>query len=110
MHEGQNLELPMNHFLLFQIGDQTFRLSIFNVDRVVRAVQITQLPFSNENILGIVDVQGSVIQVINSRKLFKIPEKDIELSDQFIIVKAYGSRFILIADLALEVIDLSFQN
>ncbi|MDA8405250.1 MAG: chemotaxis protein CheW [Deltaproteobacteria bacterium] len=100
----------MSHFLLFQIGDQSFALNLPNVERVVRAVEITPIPSFDKYILGIVDVQGTIIKAINTRKLVGIPQREIELSDQFIIINTDGRRFILIADSVSSVVDLTIHE
>ncbi|MGA8830806.1 MAG: chemotaxis protein CheW [Desulfomonilaceae bacterium] len=100
----------MSHFLLFQIGDQSFALSLSNVERVVRAVEITPVPSCEKYILGLVDVQGIIIKTINTRKLVGIAQREIELSDQFIIINAVGQRLILVADSVSSVVDLAIHE
>jgi len=100
----------MNHFLLFQIDDQNFAINLTDIERVVRAVEITPVPSCDKYILGIVDVQGDVIQAVNTRKLLGTPERETELSDQFIIVKVSGKRAILVVDSVLGVSDLPVQS
>lgn len=100
----------MNNFLIFQIDDQRFALTLSDVERVVRAVEVTPLPLSERYILGLVDVQGPVLMVINSRKVLGIPEKEVELSDQFIILKTSLNRVILVADSVIGVVTLAVQD
>jgi purine-binding chemotaxis protein CheW len=101
---------PMNNFLIFQIDDQRFALTLSDVERVVRAVEVTPLPLSERYILGLVDVQGPVLMVVNSRKVLGIPEKEVELSDQFIILKTSLNRVILVADSVIGVVPLAVQD
>jgi purine-binding chemotaxis protein CheW len=101
---------PMNNFLIFQIDDQRFALTLSDVERVVRAVEVTPLPSAERYILGLVDVQGPVLMVVNSRKVLGIPEKEVELSDQFIIVKTSLNRVILVADSVIGVVPLAVQD
>ena len=104
------METSMNHFLLFQIDDQNFAINLNDIERVVRAVEVTQVPSCDKYILGIVDVQGDVIQAINTRKLLGLLERETELSDQFIIVKVSGKTAILVVDSVLGVSDLPLQS
>jgi purine-binding chemotaxis protein CheW len=58
------------------------------VDRVVRAAAITPLPKAPEIVLGVLDLQGQVIPVVNLRRRFRIPERALRTSDQFVIARA----------------------
>jgi len=58
------------------------------VERVVRAAAITPLPKAPEIVLGVLDFQGQVIPVINLRRRFRIPERALRTSDQFVIARA----------------------
>ncbi|MCX5873513.1 MAG: chemotaxis protein CheW [Deltaproteobacteria bacterium] len=100
----------MNHFLLFKVDDKNFGLNLLNVERVVRSVEVTPLPSSQEYLLGLVDVQGSVIQALNTRRLLGAPERDIELSDQFIIAKTSGHSLILVVDSVFGVVEFPLKN
>jgi purine-binding chemotaxis protein CheW len=104
------MEIQMNHFLLFKVDDKNFGLNLLSVERVVRSVEVTPLPSSPEYLLGLVDVQGSVIQALNTRRLLGIPERDIELSDQFIIAKTSDHSLILVVDSVFGVVEFPLQN
>ena len=58
------------------------------MERVVRAAAITPLPKAPEIVLGVLDFQGQVIPVINLRRRFRIPERALRTSDQFVIARA----------------------
>jgi len=54
---------------------------------VIPAAALTQIPQAPEIVLGILDLQGHVIPVINLRKRFCLPEKAIGCDDQFVIAR-----------------------
>ncbi len=110
IEHGRSMSDLMNNFLIFQIDDQHFALTLLDVERVVRAVEVTPLPSSERYILGVVDVQGSVLMVVNTRKVLGTPEKELELSDQFIILKTSLNRFVLVADSVIGVARLAAQD
>ena len=71
--------------LAFFLDDQQFGLHLPAVQRVVRAVEITPLPKGPEIVLGVMNVQGRIIPVVNVRKRFRLPEEEMNLNDQLII-------------------------
>ncbi len=92
------METCSNYFVIFKIDEQHYALSLLNVERVVRAVQITSIPSKQKYVLGVVDVQGNVTPVLNTRNLLDAPDKEIDLSDQFIISKNSNRKVILVVD------------
>ncbi|MEI6134826.1 MAG: chemotaxis protein CheW [Desulfomonile sp.] len=104
------METFSNHFVIFKVDDQDYALSLLNVERVVRAVQITRLPSNDKYVLGVVDVQGEVVQVLNTRRILDSPDKEIDLSDQFVISKSANRKLILVADSVPGVYELSVQE
>jgi purine-binding chemotaxis protein CheW len=73
--------------VVFRLDDVRLALSLSAVDRVVRAVEITPLPKAPAIVLGIINVQGQVLPVFNLRRRFRLPERELELSDHFIIAR-----------------------
>ena len=91
--------------LEFMIVDQQYALFLDSVDKVVRAVEVTPLPDAPESVLGVVDVQGQVLPVLNIRKRFGIPDKEIDLTDQLIIARTKRRMVVLLVDRVNGVIE-----
>lgn len=93
--------------LVFLIDGQRYAVPLGVVQRVVRAAEITPLPQAPPIVLGMLDVAGSVLPVLNVRSRFRLPEREIRPTDQFLIAHA-GQRVVALAiDAAAEVLDLS---
>lgn len=91
--------------LVFTLDTRLYALHLAAVERVVRAVELTPLPKVPELILGLVNVQGRIIPVINTRRRFGLPEQDLELSDRFILANTARRTVALVADETIGVID-----
>ncbi|MCP4177644.1 MAG: chemotaxis protein CheW [bacterium] len=87
-----------NQLLAFSIDKHVYALPYSIIERVVQAVEITPLPNSAEIIEGIINVHGFVIPVINLRRKMNLQDKEVELSDKFIITKTSKRTVALIAD------------
>ena len=90
--------------LVFTIEEQRYALRVSSVERIVRAVEITPLPKAPEIILGLVNVRGRVIPVVNTRRRFGRPEREIELSDRFILANTSERTVSLVVDEVDDVI------
>lgn len=102
----------MNDFaqlLVFCLDDQRYALRLEAVERVVRAVEVTPLPDAPEIVHGIINVQGRIVPAINMRKRFRLPEKELCPSDQFIICSASQRTFALAADAVHGIVECPKQ-
>jgi purine-binding chemotaxis protein CheW len=93
----------IDRLVIFLLNDQRYGLPLVTVDRVVRMVCITPLPKAPDIILGIVNVQGQVIPVINMRRRFCLPEREITLTDQLVIAHTALRPVALVVDAVLDV-------
>jgi chemotaxis signal transduction protein len=93
-------------WVLFLLDEQTYGLHIWEVERIVRAVEVKPLPESPAHIRGIVNVQGQVLPVVDLRVRFGQPTRDIRLEDHFIIARTGGVSLVLPVDAALGSADV----
>ncbi len=87
-----------NQIVAFTLDDQHFGLDLASVERIVRVVEITPLPEAPAPILGIINVEGRVMPVLNTRKWLGFPEREIELQDVLVIVSVNGRSMALLVD------------
>ena len=92
---------------VFMLGDSRYGLPLNAVDRAVRAVEITPLPKAPDIVLGVVNVQGRVIPVINLRRRFRLPEREIALTDQIIIAHTARRSLALVTDAVHGIVECS---
>lgn len=84
--------------LIFTVNAQRYALHLDAVERIVRAVAITPLPESSPGLLGVVNVQGRIVPVVNFRKRFRLPMRDVDLNDRLIIATAVDRTVALLVD------------
>lgn len=93
------------HLVIFNLDEQSYALYLVAVKRIVRLVEITPLPKAPEIVLGILNLQGEIIPVVNIRRRFRLPERETDLNDQLIIAKTQRRTFALAADSVSGVIE-----
>jgi purine-binding chemotaxis protein CheW len=84
--------------VIFTLDEQRYALPLSTVVRVVRTVEITPLPKAPEIVLGIINAQGQIIPVVNMRRRFHLPEREMNLSDQLIIAHTSQRPIALVVD------------
>ncbi|MFO0794518.1 MAG: chemotaxis protein CheW [Candidatus Brocadiaceae bacterium] len=73
--------------VVFTLDDNRFALPLSPVERVVRMVEITPLPKAPEIVMGVINVEGRIIPVVNIRRRFRLPEGNCNLYNQIILAK-----------------------
>lgn len=91
--------------LAFRLDGQRYGLPLASVERVVRIAEITPLPKAPEVVLGVINVQGRVIAVVDVRKRFRLPQRDRALSDLLIIARTPARAVALVADAVAGVVE-----
>lgn len=98
------------YLIVFTLGNQRYALPLVAVDRVLRMVAITPLPKAPDIVLGLVNIQGRVIPVINMLRRFGMPEREIALSDQLVVAHTARRPVALVADTVLDVVACPAQG
>ena len=75
----------MMQLVVFFLDGQRYGLHLSTVRRVVRAVEVRALPSAPGIVLGVINIEGRIIPVINVRRRFGLPDKEIDLDDHFIV-------------------------
>ena len=101
---GEATERPL---VVFSLDDQRYALALARVQRAIRVVAITPLPNAPAIVLGIVDLGGVVVPVIDTRRRFNHPPRDGRLSDHFIIATTGKRTVALLVDETKGVIEAS---
>ena len=96
--------------VVFTVDEEHYALNLACVERIVRAAEITHVPDASPLVLGVINVEGRIIPVVNTRKRLGLPEREIELSDLFLIVHEKGREIALVADQVMPVMEVSEEQ
>jgi purine-binding chemotaxis protein CheW len=96
--------------VVFSLDDRRYALDLARVQRSIRVVAITLLPEAPAIVLGIIDLGGVVIPVINIRKRFDHPPRDVRLSDHLIVATTGKRTVALLVDETKGVIEISAES
>ncbi len=87
-----------NQMVVFRLGDQRYALMLAVVERIVRAVEVIPLPKSPEIVMGVINVEGRILPVLNVRGRVGQPNKEITPGDHFLIARAARREVVLVID------------
>jgi purine-binding chemotaxis protein CheW len=103
------LELT-NQYLTFKLDSDLFAVDVSKAREVLDFAEVTRVPQTPDYMLGVINLRGSVVPVINLRRKFGMKEAertvdtciiviDIEVNDDTVVVG-------VVADAVQEVLDL----
>jgi purine-binding chemotaxis protein CheW len=92
-------------FLVFGLNGNRFAISLTDVQRVVRVVEITPLPEPPDGVRGVINVEGQIIPVMDLRHQLHLPEAEITVSDYLIMVHNHKGRMALLVNEVLWIIE-----
>ncbi len=99
-------EDPEIQWIRFNLGDETYGIAARQVNEVIRVGDITPVPGAAEQILGIVNLRGNVVTVLDMRSLLGIERKPVDESSRIIIAETAGQAVGLLVDSVAEVVYL----
>lgn len=91
--------------IVFSLNEQCYGLPLHLVTKVLRAVEVTPVPKATNLILGVVNVHGEVMPVMDIRQLLGLNKKAIGLFDRFVVTKIFSQTLIFVVDSVLNMTD-----
>ena len=73
-------------------------------------VEITPLPKAPDVVIGVVNVQGRIIPVVDIRKRFRLPKREMNLNDKIILSQTSKRSVGIMVDSVVDVIEYPKQE
>ena len=93
--------------VVFKIGREYFALDIMRAKEVVMRREITPKPDAAESVVGLLNLRGNLVPVLDLRKRLRAALADSETDERIIVVNVEGMTAGLIVDGASELLSVS---
>ena len=80
------------------LGPCRLAFLVSQVVRIVRAAHAMPLPNAPQGVIGLLDVAGRAVPVVSARHRLGLPERDLLLDDQFVILQAGERQIAVVVD------------
>jgi purine-binding chemotaxis protein CheW len=87
----------------FLLADETYGIELGFVREIHPLKAFTPLPCTPAFVLGLVNLRGQILSVINLKKFFEIPEKGLTELNKIIVLQRDDMEFGILADVVLGV-------
>jgi purine-binding chemotaxis protein CheW len=90
--------------LVFEIERHRYGIETATLSEIVRAVQPIRLPKAPAVVLGLINVRGTAVPLIDLRLRFGLAQRPVRSDEVFLLARARGRSCALRADVALELV------
>lgn len=108
--DKEKKEITSMQVVCFKIGEEEYGLEILKVQEILKLPKVTKLPKSADYILGVIDLRGQVIPIINLSTKFGI--KDHSQSDNLraVVVEINNKKVGLAIDSVSHVVRIDSKD
>ena len=93
-------------FLSFSVSNEIFGIELVHVHEILRPVFITRIPNVEEYILGVVNLRGEIIPIVDLKKKFEQGFVDINKNTRIVVLEHNSKRFGLVVQEVKQVIKI----
>ncbi len=97
---------PVIQLVTFRLQDETYGINVMQVQEVLRVSEIAPVPGAPSYVLGIINLRGNVVTVIDTRSRFGLPPTEIDDSSRIVIIESEKQVVGILVDSVAEVVEL----
>lgn len=98
---------PASRYVTFRLGNETYAINVMQVQEVLRMTEIAPVPGAPGHVLGIINLRGNVVTVIDARMRLGLPSKDDDDSTRIIVIEVNRQVIGILVDSVAEVVELA---
>ena len=106
MSEDKELKDPVMQWVTFRLGDEKYGINVMQVQEVLRITEIAPVPGAPTYVLGIINLRGNVVTVIDTRNRFGLMFKETDDSSRIVIIETEDHIIGILVDSVAEVVEL----
>ena len=103
---AQGSEDPILQWVTFKLDNETYGINVMQVQEVLRYTEIAPVPGAPAYVLGIINLRGNVVTVIDTRQRFGLYNADITDNSRIVIIEADRQVVGILVDSVAEVVYL----
>jgi len=96
-----------NQFVVFRLGREVYGLEISVIREIITIQPITEVPGTESDIEGVINLRGRVIPVFNLHKRFGLAGGEVTRSTRIVVVEVDGINIGMLVDGVSEVVKIT---
>lgn len=104
------VESPLEQYLSFRLNKEWYAVSLSQLVEVLPPPKITRVPSVPDHILGVMNLRGEVLSVIDLKKFFGLKQSDQGADQAIVVVEHTGVRTGLLVDRIGDLVSLTSEE
>jgi purine-binding chemotaxis protein CheW len=105
-HDEEGGGGPLIQFVTFILMDEVYGINVMQVQEVLRITEIAPVPGAPPYVLGIINLRGNVVTVIDTRTRFGLPTTEVDDASRIIVIESEKQVVGILVDAVAEVVEL----
>jgi len=93
-------------WVTFRLADEIYGINVMQVQEVLRVSEIAPVPGAPHYVLGIINLRGNVVTVIDTRIRLGLPTAEVTDATRIVIIESARHVVGILVDCVAEVVDL----
>jgi purine-binding chemotaxis protein CheW len=102
----KNADDKGQRWVTFKLERETYGINVTQVREVLRMTDIAPVPGAPNYVLGIINLRGNVVTVMDARKRLNLPSVETDDASRIVIIEVDGQEVGILVDSVAEVVDL----
>ena len=94
----------------FTLEDETYGINVMQVQEVLREIEVAPVPGAPSYVLGIINLRGNVVSVIDARSRFGLQPTESDDLTRIIVIEAQQQILGILVDSVAEVVDIQREE
>ena len=103
---AQNVAEEVLQWVTFQLDRETYGINVMQVQEVLRYTEFAAVPGAPDYVLGIINLRGNVVTVIDTRSRFGLQPAEVSDNSRIVIIEAEKQVIGIMVDSVAEVVYL----
>ena len=93
-------------WVTFRLDKEKYCINVMLVQEVLRVSEIAPVPGAPSYVLGIINLRGNVVTVVDTRKRFGLMSKEMDDATRIVIIEVNSNVIGMLVDSVADVVDL----
>lgn len=103
---NQAQEDQVLQYVTFHLDDETYGINVMQIQEVLRYTEIAPVPGAPDYVLGIINLRGNVVTVIDTRRRFGLMDADVTEATRIVVMESENQVMGVLVDSVAEVMYL----
>lgn len=106
VHSSDQSEDKILQYVTFRLDDETYGINVMQIQEVLRYSEIAPVPGAPHYVLGIINLRGNVVTVIDTRTRFGLVQSEVSDQTRIVVLELEGQVVGVLVDSVAEVVYL----